>query len=144
MTDYSRENDAERERLFRLLERVGPTELQRTLPNGWTVAAALTHLAFWDRYAAGLLSEWGTKGFRPPATQVEALNIAVEKMSHTIAPAILLEWVRTTAEETDKAAAAASPALVAAIEAAGQTNYLRRAVHRRHHLAQIEAVLGIA
>jgi hypothetical protein len=143
MLEYRRQNDLERARLMRLLDQVGTAEMQRTLPNGWTVAAALAHLAFWDRYAVGMLTEWGAKGFRAPATQIQELNVAVEKMSHLIALNVLLEWVRTSAEEADKAAAEASAALVAAIEAGGQTSYLQRSVHRHHHVVQLEAVLGV-
>jgi hypothetical protein len=144
MRDYCTENDLERERLFKMLDRLRLTDLQRTLPNGWTVAVLLTHLAFWDRYTAAMIVEWDVKGFYAPATQYEALNVAVEKMSHTIPPAMLAGWVRECAEQADEAAADARSALIATIEAAGEMDSLRRWVHRRHHLDQLEALLGAA
>jgi hypothetical protein len=143
MTDnYRSENDTERTRLFALLDRLNEASLQRTLPNGWTVAVALAHLAFWDNYAVALLDEWKQKGFSLPSAQYDAINAAVEGMSRVIPCAALVSWVRESAEMSDRAAASASPALAAELEAAGKMNFLRRSVHRRHHLDQIETLLG--
>jgi hypothetical protein len=140
--NYRNENDAERTRLSALLDRLNEASLQRTLPNGWTVAAALAHLAFWDNYAIALLDEWKQKGFSSPAAQYDAINAAVESMSRAIPFAALVSWVRESAEASDRAAANASPALAAELEAAGKANFLRRSVHRRHHLDQIKTLLG--
>ena len=46
------ENAQERERLSSLVARLKDEELILTLRNGWTIAVALAHLAFWisDHY----------------------------------------------------------------------------------------------
>lgn len=143
MTDnYRSENDAERARLFALLDRLDEASLERTLPNGWTIATALAHLAFWDNYAVALHGDWKRKGFHKPAEETDIVNAAVESMSQAIPPAALLAWVRTSATASDQAAAEVSPELAAAIKTGGKVNFLRRSVHRRHHLDQIEALLG--
>jgi hypothetical protein len=41
-------NDAERKRLEGLVARCSDADLERAMPAGWTVAATLAHLAFWD------------------------------------------------------------------------------------------------
>jgi len=49
---YLVENDRERARLKSFVVRLTDEELGRSLGDGWTVAAALMHLVFWDRFAA--------------------------------------------------------------------------------------------
>ena len=43
---YVIENNRERERLRTLVDRLSDAELARPIEAGWTVAAALAHLAF--------------------------------------------------------------------------------------------------
>jgi Mycothiol maleylpyruvate isomerase N-terminal domain len=45
------ENDAERARLRALVTRLNDADLARPMPTGWTIAAILAHLAFWDQRA---------------------------------------------------------------------------------------------
>ena len=54
MTDrtFERANDESRARLARLVERLRPAQLTIDLGGGWTVAAALAHTGFWDRWQA--------------------------------------------------------------------------------------------
>ena len=47
---YVIENTVERDRLMALTARLTEEELRRQLPNGWSVATKLAHLAFWDLY----------------------------------------------------------------------------------------------
>lgn len=44
-------NDAERERLRSLVSRMSDADLRRPMPDGWTVAAVLAHVGFWDARA---------------------------------------------------------------------------------------------
>src|SRR5689334_8700766 len=46
---YIAENDRERRRLEALVEKLDDAALSRAMPAGWTVAAVLAHLAFWDQ-----------------------------------------------------------------------------------------------
>ena len=135
------ENRKELQRLLSLLDRVDEDQLNRQLANGWTVATALAHIAFWDRYVVAILAEWGRKGFSQPATQYDALNEAIESMSLAIPRAALLDWVRQSAAAANGAADAVPPELAEAIEAGGRGRFLDRYAHRRHHLDQIETLL---
>src|SRR5205085_11705747 len=45
---YIAENDRERRRLEALVGKFDDAALSRTMPDGWTVAGVLAHLAFWD------------------------------------------------------------------------------------------------
>ena len=46
---YIAENDRERRRLEALVDKLDDAALSRAMPAGWTVAAVLAHLAFWDQ-----------------------------------------------------------------------------------------------
>ena len=55
---YIARNDAERARLRALVARLSDADLARPMPGGWTVAAVLAHLAFWDQRIMVLLERW--------------------------------------------------------------------------------------
>ena len=59
MTDRSFEhaNDLSRERLAGLILTLDPTRLAIDLGEGWTVASALAHTGFWDRWQAARWTE---------------------------------------------------------------------------------------
>ena len=55
---YVTENSAQRARLRALVDRLTDAELARPLDAGWTVAAVLAHVAFWDQRALTLIERW--------------------------------------------------------------------------------------
>ena len=71
---YIAENEAERERLKGLLQRLSDEELSRPMPAGWTVAAVLAHMAFWDARALSLMDKWA-RGVVPSAADYEPEDI---------------------------------------------------------------------
>jgi hypothetical protein len=52
------ENTRERDRLRRLVDRITDEEVSLPMWEGWTIAAALVHLAFWDQRALVLIKKW--------------------------------------------------------------------------------------
>ena len=64
-------NQAASARLVELAARLTEEDLGRDLGGGWTVQAALAHLAFWDRYAVAVLDGWVANGFQPVVTSVD-------------------------------------------------------------------------
>src|SRR5262245_56526106 len=52
-------NRSQTERLRALAQRLTPAMLSVRLPNGWTVAMAIAHIAFWDRQRLCLMQRWG-------------------------------------------------------------------------------------
>ena len=63
---YVAQNTAQRDRLSEFVERASDKELEAPMPAGWTVAAVLAHLAFWDQRIVVLVDAWQRAG----ATQV--------------------------------------------------------------------------
>ena len=52
---FAESNRSQTERIRRLVAELDDARLKVKLPNGWTVAGALAHLAFWDRQRLNLM-----------------------------------------------------------------------------------------
>jgi hypothetical protein len=140
------ENVAERERLNSLVTRMGDDELSRPMPAGWTVAAVLAHIGFWDARAIVLLDKWGG-GVEPSAADYEPedvdwINDAAKPLCLALPPRAAAQLALRLAEEADAKVAALSDAMLAEIRAAGSPINLSRADHRREHLDDIERALS--
>jgi len=141
---YVAENDRERRRLEALVGKLDDSALSRAMPAGWTVAAVLAHLAFWDQRIV-LLSEQLRRGASVPpaeAGNVDWINDAAKPTQLALAPRRAATLAVETARAADQAVATLSDDLLAKNAAAGSPINLLRAEHRREHLDEIEHVLG--
>jgi hypothetical protein len=141
---FAEHNDRERARLRALVGRLSDADLARPLPAGWTVAAVLGHLAFWDQRALLLLETWEQKGIAPPAhheADTDWINDAGKPFLLAMPPRKLADLTVSIAEAVDRKVGGLSDDLVARNAAAGSPVNLLRAEHRREHLDQIEAAL---
>jgi len=144
---YVATNQAELERLRRLVDRLSDQELSKPMPAGWTVAGVLAHLAYWDYRIVTLLDRWGPDGRgAPPPTieeaQVDWINDAGKPMCLALPPRTAARMAVEAAVAADQRVAALSDGLLAANRAAGTPISVLRAEHRREHLDEIEHVLG--
>jgi len=64
---YIADNDRERRRLEALVGKLDDAALSRTMPDGWTVAGVLAHLAFWDQRIVTFI-ELLKRGVKVPVT----------------------------------------------------------------------------
>ena len=55
---FAESNRVQTERLRTLVGRLDAEMLAVRLPNGWAVAVALAHVAFWDRQRLCLMRRW--------------------------------------------------------------------------------------
>jgi hypothetical protein len=143
---YVAENDRERGRLEALVRRLGDRELAHPMDAGWTVAAVLAHMAFWDQRIVVLLDEWERRGaaWRPPLEEerdVDWINDATKLLCLALPPRIAAALALSVAEEVDRRVAAASDAILEANARAGGLLNWRRDQHRREHLDEIEGAL---
>jgi hypothetical protein len=141
---YIAENDRERGRLEALVKRLDDAGLSRPMPAGWTVAAVLAHLAFWDERIV-VLSELLRRGATVPkegADDVDWINDAAKPAQLALPPRRAATLAVDTARAADQAVAALSDDLIAKNAAAGSPIRLLRAAHRREHLDEIEQVLA--
>ena len=136
------ENARERERLRKLVNEITDEELTLTLNvEGWTVAVALAHLAFWDERRLVLVRKWKEKGITPSLIEEDIVNDALVPLLLAIPPRKAANLSILTAEVLDRELEEASPDLIAAIEALGDSHALNRSIHRKMHLDEIEALL---
>jgi hypothetical protein len=134
-------NEASRERLRRLTSSLAGLELARPIGHGWTVAAALGHLAFWDRYALFALERWRKDGTGLPPADADAINDSALPIWLALSPVAAAEQALSAAEAVDRAVEAAPAQVVEAVLAAGRPR-LDRSIHREEHLPDIERALG--
>jgi uncharacterized damage-inducible protein DinB len=143
---YIARNDAERARLRALVARLSDADLARPMPGGWTVAAVLAHLAFWDQRIMVLLERWEQSPSAVPPVINEAdvdwVNDAAKPHFLAMPPRRAAELAVAIAEAVDAKVAALPDDLLARNEAAGKPLFMTRAEHRREHLGEIEHVLG--
>ncbi len=138
---YVEANAVQRKRLAELAAGLTEADLQREVGRGWSVAAKLAHLAYWDQFALALVRQWQRDGVHSRSSDVDAINEAVRVLSGAIPPRACAALAQAAAEAIDHALVGISPELEAAIEAAGRVRILRRSEHRREHLDQIERAL---
>src|SRR5438477_2406837 len=140
---YIAENDRERRRLEALVGKLDDAALSRTMPDGWTVAGVLAHLAFWDQRIVTFIEL--KRGVKIPAEDpidVEWINEAAKPTQLALPPRRAATLAVETARAIDQAVAALSDELLAKNAAAGSPINLRRAEHRREHLDEIEQALA--
>ena len=144
---YVAANRAQLTRLQTLVDRLSDRELASPMDAGWTVAAVLAHLAFWDYRIVTLLDRWGAegRGTPPPAydeASVDWINDAGKPLCLALPPREAARMAIAAAKAADQRVAEASDALLAANAAAGSPLSMLRAEHRREHLDEIDRILS--
>jgi hypothetical protein len=142
---YSQQNADSRQRLKTLVYRLTDDDLVRATDYGWTVAALLAHLAFWDHRMSVILQRWQEQGFDPSPIDSAAVNDSLKVICHALEPRIAARLAVEAAEKVDAEFALLSDELVQQIEAhieATSTQFrMNRSLHRSAHLDDIEALL---
>ena len=140
-TGYVERNQAASRRLSELVDRLTEHDLQASLGDGWTVKAALAHLAFWDRYAAGLMDGWSASGYQTVPASADHVNAAAIDDWLALPDEYVRRAVVEAAAALDRRIEAITPELAEAIAAGGRARSLDRSRHRTEHLDQIVAAL---
>ena len=141
-------NDQSRERLAGLTTTLTPSQLEIDLGEGWTVASALAHLGFWDRWQAErwermLSGDWSADSASVKAAEIlanEALHAYLAGMAAADIPALALE----AATRLDALVAGASDSLADQLQATPYAYMLHRDRHRNEHLDHIERSIAAA
>ncbi len=142
---YIQENAKARERLAKLVKRLTDDELKLVIyKEGWTVAAVLGHLAFWDERRLALVKKWRQKELTPSdigGVDMHTINDALVPFFLAMTPRKLAEMAVSAAEAVDKALESLPADLLPAIMSMGDRNALNRGLHRKMHLDEIEVFL---
>ena len=134
-------NRAETARLRDLVARLTEDDLHRSVGGGWTVSAALAHLAFWDRRAIVLLEKWEREGVGPSGADSGPINEAALPQWLAIPPRESAQMALNSAEEVDRKLESVDPEILEQSVAIGSPINVIRANHRAEHIEQIEQAL---
>ena len=144
---HDQRNEHERARLAAFAG-LPEADLARDLGGGWTVATALAHVAFWDRFAHERLRLWLREG-APVGVQrplVDALNDALVHQWHALPPAAAAGEALAAAEAIDDEIRRLGDEVVerycASLGPGQPALFLDRTAHRKEHAGQIEAALA--
>jgi hypothetical protein len=143
-------NRVQTERLRALAARSDARTMAVRLPNGWTVAGTLAHVALWDRKYLLMLRRWAAGDMRvgePPYDprtydDGDLFNDAAQPLLELIAPERAAAAAVQAAEEIDTFLLEVSDDVVAAALARPDAPNLDRGAHRKHHLDIIEKALA--
>src|SRR2546422_10004815 len=122
---YVVQNTAQRDRLSEFVERASDKELEAPMPAGWTVAAVLAHLAFWDQRIVVLVDAWQRAGAtQVPSTvadhDVDWINDAGKPMLLALSPRAAARLAVAAAEAADARVAGLKDEFLTANVAAGR------------------------
>ena len=142
---YAQQNTDSRRRLEALVRGLSDDDLARSTDYGWTVAALLAHLAFWDQRVLMILRRWQAEGFDPSPIDSTAVNDSLRVICHALEPHKAIELCLSSAEAVDSELEKLTPDQVKQMEdhaAAKETQFrMNRSLHREGHLNDIEALL---
>lgn len=142
---YSEENAASRRKLEALVSRLTDTDLALSTDYGWTIAALLAHLAFWDHRMSVILKRWQENGLDPSPIDSMAVNDALREICHALEPRTAASLALVAAEKIDREFDALSDDFVKQIqdhaEASGTQFRMNRSLHRNDHIKDMEALL---
>jgi hypothetical protein len=137
-----RENQQEHERLERLVKGLSDEDLSRPVGAGWTAAAMLAHLAFWDARAILLIEKWKRGGIGPSPADTDIINDAVRELCRAIPPRAAAGLAVQKSLEVNRAIESLAPEMMEQIQTIGTAVHLARFEHKRMHLEEIERILG--
>ena len=136
------ENAKELERLNDLVERLTDEELIFPIGNGWTIAVALAHLAFWDQIALFLLRKWKQHGVEPSQIDFDIINDALLSLWLAMPPRKAANLALSCAEAIDLELSEAPTEIINETVGLGEPFRLYRSIHRKQHLDEIEEFLN--
>ena len=139
---FVEENNASRHRLETILGRLSDDDLARSTDYGWTVAALLGHLAFWDQRVLALLRRWKEKGVDPSPIDSAAVNDALKPLCDALNPRAVIQLCLSSATACDAELETITADLIAQIQATPTQFRFSRAHHRNDLLDDIERLLG--
>lgn len=145
---FAESNRSQRERLRELVARLDFDMLAVSLPNGWTVAGALAHVAFWDRQRLCVMRRWAAGDMCSEVYHGcgdkyhgDLYNDAMQPLLELIPPEQTGAAAVRAAEEVDAFLLEISDEVVQRALARPDAPNLDRGSHRVHHLDAIERAL---
>ncbi len=143
-TSYVEANARSRERLRAVVRGLSEQELALAVVDGWTIAALLAHMAFWDYRVLALIARWKENGVGRSPIDVDSVNDGMKPLCLAIPARAAVDLVLAAAEATDAELSKLPEVLKPGIQTLVREGRFRldRSTHRHEHLEQIETVLA--
>lgn len=138
---FVQDNNSSRERLASFVRGLSEADLARTNAEGWTVAALLVHLAFWDQRMLVLLRRWQREGVGEAPVDPDMINDSLRPIALAMPSQTAIALCLESAEAIDTALEQMSTELYEEIAAAPIHYRFNRSLHRHDHLGEIEQLL---
>jgi hypothetical protein len=135
-------NRAQTARMRALVASLDASALAVRLPNGWTVAGALGHIAFWDRQRLCFLRRLATGVDCHTRYDGELFNETLLPFLEAIPGDRVAAMAVQTAEEIDQFLSTLPDEVIAAALDRPDKPNLDRGSHREYHLDQIDRALA--
>jgi hypothetical protein len=140
--EFEESNRKQTERLRSLVQRLDARTLRVRMPNGWTVAGVLSHIAFWDRQRLCLMKRWAAGEDCTGAYAGNVFNDALQPLLEMIPPEQAAAAAVKAAEEVDAFLLEVPTDVVDAALARPDAPNLDRGSHREGHLDRVEKALA--
>jgi len=144
--DYVAHNAAARDRILTLVSGLTKKQMSAPLQDGWTIAAELAHLAFWDRVHVGRLRAALEAGGDLPAPfptgSTDAVNDSGLHGWRLIDGSAAIQLFADASAGVDAYLATLDPGVVDRIRSAGLPRNVERFRHRNEHGEAIERGRG--
>jgi DinB family protein len=142
--DHNKRNRASRDHLAEVIARLDKRTVDLSMPGGWTTAALLAHLAFWDGFGAARLEKY--------VRDREPMELGTDALTEFINAAGLAQWTATplataaglatkAAEAIDRLIEGLPSDVLDQIRGLKRPRLLDRSLHRKEHLDEIERAL---
>jgi hypothetical protein len=141
-TAFAASNRSQTHRLRELVASLDRAKFHIRLPNGWSVAGILAHIAFWDRQRLCLMRRWSAGDWCPRGYDGELFNETMRPLLELIPGELAAGAALHAAEEVDAFLLEVADDVVAKALARPDAPNLDRGSHRCFHLDQIERTLG--
>ncbi len=139
---YIEKNTKSRERLAKLVKSLTDDDLKLVIyKEGWTIAVALAHIAFWDERYRLILKVWKKKGVGSTPYIDDVVNDILIPIFLAIPVKKAAKLALFNAEAVDKEIEELPPKMAKEIRALKEDLALNRADHRNSHMDKIEAFL---
>jgi hypothetical protein len=142
---HSETNADSRRRLESLAGRLTDADLARSTSYGWTIAALLAHMAFWDQRVLVLVQRWKAEGPDSSPIDARAVNDSLKVICHALQPRAAIELCLSSAAAVDAELETLTPEWLEKIEKQMQAEPFQfrpdRSLHRNDHLKDIETLL---
>jgi hypothetical protein len=142
---FIQENSDSRRRLESLARSLSDADLARSTSYGWTVAALLAHLAFWDQRVLVLVQRWKEEGVDSSPIDARAVNESLRVLCHALDPRAAVQLCLASAAAVDAEIETLTLEWMEKIEQQMEAEPFQfrpdRSLHRNDHLNDIEKLL---